>query len=327
MYEGSVTTPPPHLVQRFTRDLGAFTPGTRLGLAVSGGPDSLALFLLAHAAFPDRIEAATVDHGLRPEAADEAAAVARLCAALGVPHATLSASVAPGGPGLQANARHARYAALGRWIADRDLPVLLTAHHADDQAETLLMRLNRGSGVGGLAGIRPRGPLPGSSAPGGPGLVRPLLAWRRAELAAIVADAGLRPAQDPSNLDPAFDRARLRAQLADAPWLDPAALARAAAHLADAEEALAWTADRLWAERARVDGGSLALDGADLPPELELRLLRRSLATLAPNATPRSAELLRLRDTLQRGDTAILAGVLARGGRPWCFSLAPARRG
>ena len=102
------------------------------------------MLLLAHAALPGRIEAATVDHGLRTESAAEAGAVAGFCADMGVPHTSLKVEVAPGN--LQSQARDARYAALGRWLEERGLAALVSAHHADDQAETLLARLNRASG-------------------------------------------------------------------------------------------------------------------------------------------------------------------------------------
>ena len=140
----------PALVSRFSQDLAALRPPQGgLGLAVSGGPDSLALLLLASEALPGQVEAATVDHGLRAESAAEAEAVAQICATLGVPHAILTVEVATGN--VQAEARRARYAALGGWLAARDLAALATAHHADDQAETLLLRLNRAIGVAGLA--------------------------------------------------------------------------------------------------------------------------------------------------------------------------------
>ena len=118
---------PPALLARFARDLEALTgaPAPRLGLAVSGGPDSLALLRLAAHACSGRVEAATVDHGLRPESSAEAAHVARVCADLGVPHQTLPVQVVPVGEGLQAAARAARYGALEAWAAARALPALL----------------------------------------------------------------------------------------------------------------------------------------------------------------------------------------------------------
>jgi len=229
------------LTARFAADIAPLWPGEgTLGLAVSGGPDSLALLLLAHAALPGRIAAATVDHGLRPANADEAAMVAALCARLGVPHATLPVTLAEGN--VQAEARAARYAALAEWMGANGLTALATAHHADDQAETLLLRLNRGSGVAGLAGVRARGQVPGTRLP----LVRPLLGWRRAELAQVVTAAALVAADDPSNRDDRFDRARLRKALAEAGWIDVPALAASAAHIADADAALDWAMVREW---------------------------------------------------------------------------------
>ena len=135
------------------------------------------MLLLAKAAIPERIEVASVDHGLRPGSASEAAMVAELCAAYGLPHRILDVKVARGN--LQDKARAARYAALGKWVEERNLSALATAHHADDQAETLVMRLNRGSGVAGLAGVRARGVVPGTRHT----LLRPLLGWRREEVA------------------------------------------------------------------------------------------------------------------------------------------------
>jgi tRNA(Ile)-lysidine synthase len=216
--------------------------GGRIGLAVSGGPDSVALLLLADAAFPGMVEAATVDHGLRPESADEAMLVARHCADLGVPHAVLPVQVAAGN--LQDRARAARYAALGEWLEERGLEALLTAHQLDDQAETLLMRLNRGSGVRGLASIRGRTGIPGHPAP----LLRPLLGWRRAELAAVVERAGLEAAVDPSNDDERFDRVRIRQELARADWILPEGLARSAQLLGQAADVIEHAVGREWTE-------------------------------------------------------------------------------
>jgi tRNA(Ile)-lysidine synthase len=309
--------PDPALAARFAADLAALAgPAGRLGLAVSGGPDSLALLLLAHAVRPGAIEAATVDHGLRAESAAEADFVARVCAGLDLPHAILRPD-APIAGSLQAEARRARYALLERWRGARGLDWILTAHHADDQAETLLMRLGRGSGLGGLSGVRA---VNGRVA-------RPLLGWRRAELGAIVAAAGLTPVDDPSNADPRFDRARLRARLAGADWIDPAALAHSAGALAEADAALDWVVERLWTERARAAADGWTLDAADLPAELARRLVRRMLDRLAPDAAPRGAEIGRLLDALGRGGTTTLAGIKARGaGGRWHFAPAPPRR-
>jgi tRNA(Ile)-lysidine synthase len=317
--------PPPDLVKRFRRDLQALAGAAdSFGVAVSGGPDSLALLLLANSACPGRIRAATVDHGLRAESSAEAASVAWLCESLGIPHDILPARVERAGEGLQAAARDARYAALAGWMEGRKLDLLLTAHHSDDQAETLLMRLNRGSGVAGLAGVRGVGPLPGSD--GRLRLCRPLLGWRRRELEAIVAAAGIEAAQDPSNLDESFDRARLRRQLGEAPWLDAAALSRSAALLAEAEAALEWTAGLLFSDRAEVAERIVTLRPKDLPPELLRRLVLRCLRLAAPGARPRGEPLAALIARLHAGGAATLCGVKASGGDSWRFEPAPPRR-
>lgn len=239
------------LIARFRDDLSAVWPliadrHARLGIAVSGGPDSVALLLLAHAALPGRVEAATVDHGLRAESADEAAMVARLCQRLGIAHRTLPVDVATGN--VQEQARIARYTALGAWYDDRGLDGLATAHHLDDQAETLMMRLNRGSGLTGLAGIRRTTGIPGH----GGRLIRPVLDWCRADLAQVVAQSGIEPVADPSNTDNRFDRARIRKALADADWIDPAALARSAQLLAQADDAVQFMVGREHGECVRV---------------------------------------------------------------------------
>lgn len=304
---------------RFGEALSRLLPaGGQFGLAVSGGPDSLAMLLLAHAAVPGRFEAATVDHGLRPESAAEAAFVARVCASLGVPHATLRVRVPEGN--VQEEARKARYAALARWADERGLKALATAHHADDQAETVLMRLNRGSGLAGLAGVRARATVPGGTLP----VVRPLLDWRRSELVAVVARAGIEPVEDPSNRDARYDRARLRAALAGADWLDPLAIAQSAAHLADAEEAIAWAAGREWHERVeRAEGLLRYRPGA--PRAVVLRVVGRIVAEMGGSA--RGGAVARLVESLERGEAGTLGGVAARVERgAWVFRPEPPRR-
>ena len=316
----------PSLIERFRADLAALDGRSGpLGVAVSGGPDSLALLLLAVAAFPGAVEAATVDHGLRPESADEAEAAGRICANLGCPHSVLKVNVPGGGEGVQGEARRARYEALGAWIRGAGIARLLTAHHADDQAETLLMRLQRGSGVTGLAGVRARRPFPegGEDAL----LLRPLLGWRRAELAAIVRDCGLEPADDPSNRDEAYGRVRIRRQIAGADWLDIPAMARSAQALADAEEALARTADTLATERVRADGEALELSPADLPDELVRRLALHCIRRIAPEAAPRGEQLTGLLKAMSEGRTTTLAGVKCSGGTSYRFEPAPPRKG
>lgn len=279
----------------------------------------MALLLLAAAAIPGRVEAATVDHGLRPESAAEARMVSDICAALDVPHAVLRVQLAGGN--LQSRARSARYAALARWLGERELSALATAHHADDQAETLLMRLNRGSGVAGLAGVRARGRVPGAELP----LLRPLLGWRRSELAGIVAAAGIEPALDASNADDRFDRARMRKAMNAADWLDIPAIAASAAHLADADAALDWAAEREWAEAVTRQEGSILYRPA-APRAVAIRVMARIVAEIGGNP-PRGGQLARLHEMLLAGRPATLAGVMAKpedGG--WRFHPAPPHR-
>jgi tRNA(Ile)-lysidine synthase len=303
-------------VARFAAALDALVPEGRLALAVSGGPDSLAMLLLAAQARHAGVIAATVDHGLRAAAADEAAVVARLAADLGVPHAILRVTVSTQGEGVQAAARSARYSALADWAGREGAVAIATAHHADDQAETLLMRLARGSGLAGLAGVRRSRPLAG-----GVRLVRPLLDWRKAELAQVVAEAGLTAADDPTNRDPAHDRTGFRGLLAREPLLNPVRVAQSAAHLGEAEAALEWMAGRLWQERVEVGGDGLVLDLAGLPQELRHRLLRRALPDARGSATGALEARLANQSVATLGDHLI-----QREGNQWRITQAPPRR-
>ena len=234
---------------------------------------------------------------------------------LDVPHATLRPD-APIEGNLQSAARRARYLLLEAWRRERGIEWVLTGHHADDQAETLLMRLGRGAGVGGLAGVREANER----------VLRPLLAWRREELAAIVREAEIEAVDDPSNADERFDRARLRRRMREAEWIDPAAFARSAAALAEADAALEWAAERLFEQRMRADPDGLRLDPTGLPAELRRRLLLRAMRRLEPAAAPRGEEVSRLLATLDGGGTATLAGIRCEGGGLWQFAPAPPRR-
>jgi tRNA(Ile)-lysidine synthase len=318
---------PPAIIDRFRADLARVAPGTeRLALAVSGGPDSMALLALAHAALPGRVVAATVDHRLRSTAADEAAMVAAYCKTLGLPHATLAPTAPIAGASIQSLAREARYALLAGWAREQGADALATAHHADDQAETFLMRAARGSGIAGLSGVRPRATIAGFP------VVRPLLGWRRAELRRIATEAGAPFVDDPSNADPRYDRTRFRVLLAETSALDPSALAQSAAALAEAEEALVHTTERLWAERASGDA-PLILDVTGLPRELRRRLARRAITevrarhAIAAPAWSEAANIEPLLDSLAAGTRATQAGVmLTPRGETWKIEKAPQRR-
>lgn len=319
-------------VERFRSDLialaGEMPSGARpIGVAVSGGPDSMALLVLAARAFPQACVAATVDHGLREGSAEEARIVAGQADALGVPHATLAVAGPIVGSSLQARARAARYEALATWAGGRDAVAIATAHHADDQAETFLMRAARGSGITGLSGIRPRAHV------GGAALVRPLLGWRRAALRAIVRRAGVAFVDDPSNADLRHDRTRFRRLLDQNEWLVSPALARTAAAVGEAERDLAALGELLWRERASVEDGLVALAPADLPRDTLRRLVRRAITTvrdqhgIAAPAFDDAANVEPLLDSLIAGRRATHGGVVAgvRKGS-WHFRPAPPRR-
>jgi tRNA(Ile)-lysidine synthase len=307
------------LRDRFRADLARLLPDdtARLGIAVSGGPDSMALLHLAAASCPGRVEVATVDHGLRADAAAEALLVARACAALGVSHATLRVTVEKEAS-VQAAARRARYEALAAWGRGRGLAAIATAHHADDQAETLLMRLARGAGLTGLAGVR------GSRDLGGVLLVRPVLGWRRAELATIVA--GIETIDDPSNADPRHDRTHARALLAAAgDRLDPVRLAATAVHLAEADAALDWLADETIRSRVdRLADGRIAADIEGLPREVRRRILARLVDEADSAVDGPTLEIAMTR--LDAGQVASLGALKLSPGRRILIEKAPPRR-
>jgi tRNA(Ile)-lysidine synthase len=319
--------PAPAVVERFRNDLDALIPpGEAVGLAVSGGPDSLALLLLATAARTGLIKAATVDHALRAGSRSEAEAVAALCGSLGVPHRILApAWDAKPETAIQEKARATRYLALGEWMEAESLGALATGHHLDDQAETFVMRLTRGSGVKGLAVMRSTAPVPGCE---DLKLLRPLLGWRRSELVAVCEASEVAPATDPSNSNTDFERVRVRQALAGCDFLDARAVAASAAALGQADAALEWAVDRAW-QQASVGAAEVALGGAaSLPAEIQRRLVGRAVGLLASEGRPcelRGRELDQLLASLVGGRQATLRGVLCSGGEPWRFVPAPNR--
>ena len=314
-------------VERFTRELDAVVPaGRKFGIAVSGGPDSLALLLLAAAARPGEVEAATVDHALRPESRAEAEKVAKICERLGVPHVILTAQWdEKPESAIQERARIMRYRLLAEWALKRALTALATGHHLDDQAETFLMRLSRGAGVKGLAGMRrvSRGPE------GAFALVRPLLGWRHSELEAVCAAAGVEPVLDPSNEDEQFERVRVRKALGESDLLDAAAVAQSARNLGQADRALHWATSLEWQRAVTRNGGQLIYKPTDAPREIRRRIIRRAILGLASEgggAEPRGREIDQILAALRTGKRATLRGVLCIGGPEWRFARAPARK-
>lgn len=317
--------PPRSPTKRFTGDLAAIVgeraaAEARFGIAVSGGPDSLALLLLAHDALGPRIAAATIDHRLRPESADEARYVADVCSERGIPHAIMTPD-APIEGNIQSSARALRYRLLENWRTREGLDFILTAHHADDQLETLVMRLNRSSGVAGLAGIRAQNGT----------IVRPLLHWRRDELGEVLAEAELPFVDDPSNRDHRYDRARLRSALAEADWLDAQAVAKSAALLGEATEALDWMTASALESALTADGPPLTLAYADQPRALWHRMLITALDRAQPGIKLGEPAFNRLWDAMQRGEKACIGDltVIALPGEPrrWRIAAAPARHG
>lgn len=289
------------------------------GVAVSGGPDSMALLWLMVSLLPGQVRAATVDHGLRQGSAEEARMVAGFCARDHIPHDILT-PLAPIRGSLQAAARVERYRLLDAWRSQQGLDHIVTAHHADDQLETVIMRLNRSSGVGGLAAIRARN---GS-------VLRPLLGWRRNDLVALALDADLPFVDDPSNADVRFDRARLRKELASQRFLDAEAAARSAQWLADADAALDWTAERLiegWP-----DAGDRAVIRDDAcPAEIFRRIVARRLTAYDPRLTLRGSALDGVIAAMRDGRRAMVGSLLidriaAAGDGLWRISAAPRRK-
>lgn len=325
-------------VARFTADWVAslgrpVDPCERMALAVSGGADSMAMLALAAGAFPGRVIAATFDHGLRTASAGEAAMVADWCRASDVPHRTLYPVQPLPRTNVQATARRARYAALFDWAAGAGASVLATAHHADDQAETFLMRANRGSGLAGLAGVRPR--RTETLADGRQIMVlRPLLGWRRAELRAVAEGAGLPFVDDPSNGDPRYDRARMRDLLRGQDGIDPAQLARSAGWLAEMDADWRLLADRFWTERMEQDAPDrLRLSVVGLPRGMRRDLARRAIlvtresAGLAAPGFDMASNIESLLDALDLGRTATQAGLIVKPITDiWIFMPAPPRK-
>ncbi len=277
----TMTAPPPDNSDPFVAAVGEFldarnllAPGEGVVVAVSGGADSVALLaaLRELARLPGcrrALTAAHLDHGLRASSAGDAAFVAALCRRWGLPCVCeardVAADAAERSVGIEQAARDARYAFLARVAGERGASAVATAHHADDQVETVLHRLLRGTHLRGLAGIPPRRAL-GE----GVDVVRPLLGVRRAEIEAFCRRRQLPWRTDETNADPAMMRNRLRHELL--PWLrehvNPdvdAALLRLADAAAEADAVLADRADALLDDAGfRADGPRAVMDAACL---------------------------------------------------------------
>jgi tRNA(Ile)-lysidine synthase len=331
-------------------------------LAVSGGPDSTALLWLAARWRARRkrgptLIAVTVDHGLRLESAREALAVKRLARKLGVTHRTLRWIGTKPKTGIQQAAREARY----RLLADAACKVgarhILTAHTLDDQAETVLFRLARGSGIAGLRGMASQASLPGLTrqsirkkefsrnrmdARVKPAhdesncLVRPLLSIPKSRLLATLAAAKITFADDPSNRDPRFTRPRLRELMPGlaTEGLDARRLSSFARRMARADQAIEWAVDEAQAGLSRMSAAGSIVFGpgfAELPPEISLRLLGRAVAQVGNEGPVELGKLEALASAIaQKGRSArfrrTLAGALVTLAGEITVERAPARR-
>jgi tRNA(Ile)-lysidine synthase len=315
-----------------------------LVLAVSGGPDSTALMVLA-ARWRDALKtkpkliAVTVDHGLRKESKREAAAVARLARKLKIAHCTLRWNGSKPSTGLQEAARMARYHLLGDAARRLGATHILTAHTLDDQAETVLIRMTRGSGITGLGAMMRLSALP-SSGNSAIMLVRPLLDIPKLRLVATLRAAKISYADDPSNRDPRFTRARLRGLMGALAHegLDAQRLAQLARRLKRAEVAIEKTVDRAMAELVveLPAPGGVAVEArrfAELPAEIALRLLGRTVAKAGDEGPVELGKLEALKSALDAaqntGDGSFrrtLAGaVVTLKGRQLIVERAPPR--
>ena len=297
-----------------------------LVLAVSGGPDSTALLHLtarwrSNLRPAPRLVAVTVDHGLRPEAKREAAAVKKLSKKLGVEHITMTMRWSGEKPstGIQEAARLARYRLLHKAARRVRARCVVTAHTLDDQAETVLFRMARGSGLAGICGMARRialDELPINTQAGGDWsdavmLVRPLLDVPKARLIVTLAEAGISYAEDPSNADPRFTRARLRQLmpvLAEE-GLSPRCLARLARRVRRSEAAHEAVVDHAAGRIGLAAGARKAVlttaDWRTLPDEIALRLLGRAIGVIGTEGPVEFGKLEALNEAL---NAALVSG-------------------
>jgi tRNA(Ile)-lysidine synthase len=273
--------------------IGGFEARPHLAVAVSGGPDSLALALLCASWAKQRggrVTALVVDHGLRPESADEAAQTIDLLRKHGLETAQLGWVGPYPSANLQAEARAARYRLLEQWCAEHHVLHLLIGQHRDDQIETLLQRLDRGSGIDGLAGVS------AVSYRAFGRLLRPLIDVPKADLVATCAQAGVGWIEDPGNRSERFARSRLRGVLSRSFQTPPERLAAAAAHIARARAALEQATADILAQTLSLNPAGFAWLNVDplraAPAEILLRAISAAGAAVAGAKHPPRLERL-----------------------------------
>lgn len=315
------------VVPRLTQQVAdAFLPSPpdKIGVAVSGGGDSMALLHLMHGLCTlhgTKLRAVTINHGLRAEAAQEADHVGQACAKLGVLHDTLLWDDWDGRGNLQSVARTARYERMAAWAESHGLNTIALGHTADDQAETVLMRLARRSGVNGLSGIPERALREGVT------WVRPLLRATREELRTYLRLQNISWIEDPSNEDLTFDRIKARKALGllGELGIDVAGLSVVAEQMTEARIALDWQTFLAAKEIAQVDAGAVILDERKLrllPDEIQRRLLVRAVNWISGASYPaRRAAVANLKRALRQGQGGTADGVHARrvGRYVWIF--------
>lgn len=306
------------LRQQFPKTLPA-----RIGVAVSGGGDSVALLHLMQACFfddPVELLAVTVDHGLRAESRQEAKFVADTARTLGMRHQILSWQEGPSALGnLQDQARRARYGLLTDWARQNGVPILALGHTADDQAETVVMRLMRAAGVTGLAGMAAQRTQEGVC------LLRPVLHLRRATLRAYLQERNLDWVDDPSNEDERFERIRTRKALVvlEELGLSVEALSLVAQNMAKAGTALSWYTYLAARDMVHFEAGAIVLELRKfrvLPDEISHRLILQALLWISGGQyPPRRAAMIDAVATAQRGGSTTLAGcrILNHKGKIW----------
>lgn len=289
-------------------------PPALIGVAVSGGSDSLALLHLLNDWGRAKIVAATVDHGLRKEAAEEAAYVGRICAALNIPHDTLRWTAWNGSGNVQDEARRARYGLLARWGKKRGVDFVTLGHTRDDVAETFLMRLARKSGVDGLAAMAARANKNGMR------FDRPLLDVSRADLRHYLHETGVAWVDDPSNDNDAFDRVRARQLLENLGEMGITSdvLGSVAAKLRAERSALGQAVYELADRITHEEAGDVIIDAKRFSiahPELQRRLLNVALQWVASaDYTPRHDALMEVAQAIDMRQTKTLHGCLITAG-------------